>query len=139
MRCRRWATVCRHRSETHGTQSRPFYKIPPLTLRISPVRYLESEEARYTAVGEISSGRPIRPRGDCASTDLRKSPSTIPAACSPSVSIIPGLMEFTRILREPNSLANTAVIASTDAFAAEYVAAFGGSRVLATEPMLMTL
>ena len=42
-----------------------------------------------------------------------KSEPMIPWVCVPSVSTIPGLMLFTRILRGPNSLASTPVMAST--------------------------
>src|SRR5262250_2698127 len=59
--------------------------------------------------------------------------------CVPSVSIIPGLIEFTRIFRGPSSLASTPVIASTAAFDAASTDDFGVCSVLATEPMLMML
>ena len=34
----------------------PLYRNPPATSSVSPVMYFESDDARYTAVGEISSG-----------------------------------------------------------------------------------
>ena len=86
--------------------------------------YCESDDARYTAVGPMSSGCPMRPSGACASTIFWKSPPTKPPACAPSVAIIPGLIAFTRIFREPSSFAGTPVIASTAAFDAAYTAEF---------------
>src|SRR5579871_6815717 len=100
--------------------------MPPVTRTVSPVRYFESDDARYTAVGAISSGCPIRPSDVVDSTHLRKSPSLYPAVRTPSVSINPGLRAFTRILRGPSSLDSTTVIASTAAFVAVYVELFGG-------------
>jgi predicted ester cyclase len=44
------------------------HRKPPDTSRVSPVMYLESDDARYTAVGAISSGCPMRPSGACVST-----------------------------------------------------------------------
>src|SRR5205823_11653786 len=61
------------------------------------------------------------------------------SACTPSVSIIPGLIEFTRIFRGPSSLASTPVIASTAALLAVYTEEFGGRIEVAPEPMLMML
>src|SRR5580765_5532311 len=87
----------------------------------------------------MSSVWPMRPSDDCDSIHLRKSPSTKPAEWTPSVSIMPGLMELTRILRGPSSLESTTVMASTEALVAEYVAVFGGRMVLAPEPILMML
>ena len=49
---------------------------------------------------------------------LRKSLSVIPALCVPSVSTMPGLIEFTRMLREPSSSPSERVTASTAAFVA---------------------
>ena len=46
----------------------PSYLRPPDTARVSPVMYLESDDARNTAAGAISSGCPIRPSGACVST-----------------------------------------------------------------------
>src|SRR6059058_590691 len=51
----------------------------------------------------MSCGWPMRPSGVCASTCLRRSLSAMPAAWTPSVSTMPGLIEFTRIFRGPNS------------------------------------
>ena len=85
---------------------------------VSPVIQPESDEARNTAAGAMSSGWPIRPSGVWASVCLRKSPSVIPAACVPAVSTMPGLIAFTRILRGPSSLASERVTASTAALVA---------------------
>ncbi len=60
----------------------------------------------------------MRPRGVCASSCLRKSLCVKPAAWTPSVSTIPGLTEFTRILRGPGSLASDLATASTAALVA---------------------
>ena len=46
----------------------PSYLRPPDTARVSPVMYLESDDARNSAAGAISSGCPIRPSGACVST-----------------------------------------------------------------------
>ena len=81
----------------------------------------------------------MRPSGACVSTIFWKSLPTNPAACTPSVSIIPGLIEFTRIFRGPSSLASTPVIASTAALLAVYTEEFGGRIEVAPEPMLMML
>src|SRR5947199_1487282 len=115
------------------------YLSPPDTSSVSPVMYFESDDARYTAVGEMSSGCPMRPSGACVSTIFWKSLPTKPAACTPSVSIIPGLIEFTRIPRGPSSFASTPVMASTAAFVAVYTVELGGRIELAPEPMLMML
>ena len=105
----------------------------------SPVIQLESSLAKNTAAGAISCGWPIRRSGLCASTCLRKSLSVIPAVCVPSVSTMPGLMAFTRILRGPSSLANVCVTAFTAAFVALYTARPGGVSVTNTELRLMML
>src|SRR5262245_8884031 len=94
------------------------YRKPPEMVSVSPVIQLESDEAKNTAAGAMSSGRPMRPSGVCASVDLRKSLAAMPAPCSPSVSIMPGLIELTRTLREPSSLARDLVMASTAALVA---------------------
>src|SRR4030095_13941637 len=70
----------------------------------------------------------MRPSGVCASSCLRKSLVSNPAACTPSVSTMPGLMAFTRMLRGPSSLARVRVTASTAALLALYTALFGGER-----------
>src|SRR5262245_28897771 len=113
--------------------------MPPVTRICSPVRYLESSDARYTAVGAMSSVWPMRPSGDVDSTHLRKSPSLKPWDFTPSVSINPELIELTRILRGPNSFAKTPVIESTAALVAVYTEEFGGFRVLTPELTLMML
>ena len=78
----------------------------------------ESSEARNTAAGAMSLGRPMRPRGVCDSMSLRKSLSWMPAERTPSVSTMPGLMELTRIRRGPSSWLSDRVTASTAAFVA---------------------
>src|SRR5262245_21928158 len=59
----------------------------------------------------MSPGWPMRPSGACASNCLRKSLSLAasPADEVPSVSTMPGLIELTRILRGPSSLASDRV------------------------------
>ena len=58
---------------------------------------------------------------------------------NPSVVMTPGLRELTRILRGPNSLQRTFVIASTAALLAEEIMDFAGATELTREPMLMML
>ena len=58
---------------------------------------------------------------------------------NPSVVMTPGLRELTRILRGPNSLQRTFVIASTAALLAEEMIDFAGAIELTREPMLMIL
>ena len=81
---------------------------------ISPVSQPDSSEARNTAIGAMSEGCPMRPRGVMAIVCFSKSlPTPItPAARAPSVAVAPGLMEFTRICLGPNSFASTRVMAS---------------------------
>ena len=55
----------------------------------------------------------------------------MPAACRPSVSIIPGLTALTRILRGPSSWASERVMAFTAALVALYTDVFGGADVAA--------
>src|SRR5580765_2799487 len=110
---------CRHEKAlgilSEGQQTLPFvevcYRSPPLAIRCSPVSHLESSDARNTAVGAISSTWPVRPNGVWPTTAFSKSEPINPAARDPSVSTIPGLIEFTLILRGPSSLAKTLVIA----------------------------
>ena len=91
---------------------------PPAMSSVSPVIQPDSSEARNTAAGAMSCGWPIRPSGVCASYCFRKSLSTMPAACTPSVSTMPGLIELTRMWRGPSSLASDRVTASTAALVA---------------------
>src|SRR5450830_1056606 len=86
---------------------------PPPIINVSPVIQPASSLTRNATAGAISCGRPIRPKGVTASIVLRKSSAKKPLSRTPSVSTNPGLTEFTRILREPNSLANVRVTAST--------------------------
>ena len=62
----------------------------------------------------------------------------MPAECKPSVSTIPGLIEFTRIFRGANSPASDTVIASTAALVALYTAAPGTGIGPTTELTLIT-
>src|SRR5215831_182278 len=55
-----------------------------------------------------------------------------PALCTPSVSIMPGLIEFTRIFFGPNSFASDFVTASTAALPFKKIT--GGLPTAATEP-----
>src|SRR5439155_6660181 len=86
---------------------------PPVMTKFSPVIHAESEDARNTAVGAMSCTCPMRPRGVCDSSCLRKSLSCNPAERTPSVSTMPGLMALTRMFRGPSSFARVRVIAST--------------------------
>src|SRR5438128_5107461 len=86
---------------------------PPVMRKVSPVSHAESVDARNTAVGAMSCTWPIRPSGVCDSICFRKSLSCRPAARTPSVSTIPGVMALTRICRGPSSFASVRVIAST--------------------------
>jgi hypothetical protein len=70
----------------------------------------------------------MRPSGVCATAPFSKSEPMKPAACMPSVSTKPGLMELTRIFLAPSSFARTPVIASTAPLVAVYTALFGGVR-----------
>src|SRR5215510_557916 len=103
------------------------YRNPPAICSVSPVIQRESSEARKTAAGATSRGCPIRPSGVCASYCLRNSLADNPAACTPSVSTMPGLIALTRMFRGPSSLASDLVAASTAAFVALYTEAFGGA------------
>ena len=78
----------------------------------------ESSEARNTATGPISSGCPVRPSGVIETNCFSKSHPINPAALVPSVSTMPGLIEFTRIFRGPSSLESTGDAASTAPFVA---------------------
>jgi hypothetical protein len=80
---------------------------------VSPVIHADSDDARKTTAGAMSSGWPMRPSGVSASVSLRKSPPMMPAVCVPSVSTTPGLIALTRILRGPSSLASYFVIVVT--------------------------
>src|SRR6266404_563632 len=106
---------------------------------VSPVIQEESDDARKATAGAMSCGCPIRPSGVDASACLRKSLEVIPALCVPSVSTMPGLIEFTRMLRGPSSLANERVTASTAAFVALYTEPPGTPQVLTMELVLMML
>jgi hypothetical protein len=75
----------------------------------SPVTHLASSEARNTATGPMSSGVPRRPRGVAATDRSSISPPIRFSAREPSVSVGPGAMALTRILRAATSLARTLV------------------------------
>ena len=77
----------------------------------SPVSQAESSEARKTATRAISSGFPSRPIGRVAAMIFAVSPS-MPATASPSVSVMPGAIALTRILRLARSSASAVVIVS---------------------------
>lgn len=66
---------------------------------------------RKTATGAISSGSPIRPSGVPAISLTPSSPPRWPSVAG--VSVRPGRIELTRILRGPNSRASAHVIVST--------------------------
>src|SRR5262249_58976301 len=63
----------------------------------------------------------------------------MPVACRPSVSVTPGLMALTRILRGPSSWAKDLVMAFTAALVPLYTDMFVGADVAAPELMLMML
>src|ERR1700680_2591537 len=82
--------------------------MPPSTARSTPVIYELSSEARNTTTDAISSGLPLRPSGIC-----EVNWATACSACSAvrpvvvakaGVSIAPGLIQFTRILRSFSSI-----------------------------------
>src|SRR5690348_320973 len=98
-------------------------------VNVSPVIQEESDDARNTAAGAMSWGWPIRPSGVCASICLRQSLAAIPVEWKPSVSIMPGLIALTRILRGPSSLASDLVTASTAALVPLYTEVVGGAMV----------
>src|SRR6516165_10211287 len=110
------------------------YRYPPAMYSVSPVIQRESSEAKKTAAGPMSSGWPIRPSGVCDSSNLRTalSPAVVPADVVPSVSTRPGLIELTRMLRGPSSLASDRVTASTAALVALYTEADAGASVATT-------
>jgi len=92
---------------------------PPARIRVCPVTHPESGEAKKTAAVAMSPGWPMRlPSGVVASICFRKSLSANPAVMTPSVSIMPGLSELTRIFLGPSSLESEIVIASTAALVA---------------------
>jgi hypothetical protein len=105
-------------TQTACTWRMPSQRMPPEIFSVCPVTYFESEDARYTAAGAISSGCPIRPSGVCATIPFSKSLPRNPAAWTPSVSTMPGLIAFTRIFFAPSSFDRITVIASTEAFVA---------------------
>src|SRR5262245_15390992 len=107
--------------------------MPPATRSVSPVIHAESDEARNTAAGATSSTSPMRRRGACVSSWVRSSLLSKPPARTPSVSTMPGLIAFTRMLRGPSSLASVRVIASTAPFVAVYTAEAGGVMLVAVE------
>ena len=103
----------------------PYCRAPPASTNVCPVTQPASSEAKNTAAVAMSCGCAIRPSGVVASVCLRKSLSAKPTECSPSVSTIPGLIEFTRIFFGPSSPASETEIASTAAFVALYTEAIG--------------
>src|SRR6185436_12968835 len=94
------------------------HRMPPAMSSVSPVIHAASSEARNTAAGAISRGWPMRPSGVRDSMSLRISPSTKPPDRAPSVSTMPGLIAFTRMLRGPSSEASVRVSESTAALVA---------------------
>src|SRR5439155_18792044 len=127
------------RTRDPGDTHRRTHRMPPLMSSVSPVIHAASSEARNTAAGAMSCGWPMRPRGIRGWISLRKSPSMKPPARAPSVSTTPGLIAFTRMLRDPSSAASVRVIESTAALVALYTAEPARPAVLASELMLMTL
>ncbi len=105
---RRSGADCSTRRGCRATERR---RRPP---GVSPETQPESSDARNTATLATSSGWPRRPSGVVARMFFSKSLPMIPWAWVPSVTINPGLMELTRILRGPNSLARIRVMVSTD-------------------------
>jgi hypothetical protein len=63
------------------------YQRPPDATRVSPVIHSERSDARNTATGAMSSGRPPRPSGVCATIAFAISLSRMPAVTTPSVSV----------------------------------------------------
>jgi hypothetical protein len=63
------------------------YQRPPDATRVSPVIHSERSDARNAATGAMSSGRPPRPSGVCATIAFAISLSRMPAVTTPSVSV----------------------------------------------------
>src|SRR5579859_1277634 len=93
--CNRLYVECSN--EADAPQAVGPYRRPPEASNVSPVSHPESVEARKTAIGAMSSGWAMRPRGVCASNCFCMPLPMKPAAWTPSVSTMPGLMELTRI------------------------------------------
>src|SRR4029077_10408482 len=91
----------------------------------SPVIQPESSDARNTASGAISVTRPRRPSGVLFASTAPAPLSKVPAAIFASVSVIPGAMALTRILRGASSSANPFVKISMAPFVDAYSSAPG--------------
>src|SRR2546427_9856312 len=95
---------------------------PPFGESHCPVKYELSSDARKTAVAATSSGRPKRDRGICEASAIfiigEKS-------CVMGVSIQPGQIALTRMLREETSNASERVRERIPPLAAPYRGAMG--------------
>ena len=74
-----------------------YTRLPPAAWMVWPLSQPESVEARKATAVATSWGCPMRPSGVSCSICFWKSLPMKPAAWTPSVSIMPGLMELTRI------------------------------------------
>ena len=113
---------CRSRNSKEGSRLLPSTTRQQQRLSRYPARIVRSKKHRGR---RNVRGCAIRPSGVVASVCLRKSLSAKPTECSPSVSTMPGFIEFTRIFFGPSSPASETVIASTAAFVALYTEAIG--------------
>ena len=95
--------------------------------KVSPVSHAESAEADRPRRGQCPGADRCGP-GGCAHRPLAKFALGDAGRCVPSVSTMPGLIELTRILRGPNSLASDRVMAFTAALVALYTEVVGGRR-----------
>ena len=101
-----------------------------------PAGIVGGEERGYRR--DVIQPVPMRPSGASAFQALLKSEPMKPAVCEPSVSTIPGLSEFTRILRgqlareHPGDRVYRALRAGVDRTG-------GGVMAVTAEPMLMML
>src|ERR1700680_567500 len=86
----------------------------------SPVIQADSSDAKNTSSGAISVTRPSRPSGVFPASTAPAPPSKVPAATLPSVSVWPGSMALTRILRGASSSANPLVSVSMEPFVEAY-------------------
>src|SRR5437016_8737603 len=105
---------------------------PPAARMISPVIQADSSDARNTATGAISVTRPSRPSGVFSARTAPAPPSKVPAAILPSVSVWPGAIALTRILRGASSSANPFVSVSM----APFVEAYSRAPATGCEPTI---
>src|SRR2546427_9663126 len=107
----------------------------------SPVIQADSSDARNTASGAISATRPSRPSGVFPARAAPAPPSKVPAATLPSVSVWPGAMALTRILRgassEPLGLLRALVESDSDRILGFTAFGVGAGEILAAVQIAM--